>query len=412
MRVIAVPIASRKHDPSTYLKLLHLFKSRLRELGIEFHQLVLDEKDINLEKVRGYDLILLLLLTGGTARLAQNLAEKTRRKVVAVAHYGLNSLPSALTLKSRLRNMCLLLHSNSVDDVAKSLVRICRGLQGLLPCYHDRVLYIGDSVPRKPPLLERLGIEVVKVKLNEYLDFAREVRSNVDEESTRVFSTRLATFVKLQGISGDIVRELYLHYRAITKLLKERRCGAVTIDCFNFIDEFGVTPCVVIALLLAEGCTALCEGDLTTYIPVKVATELTGRPGWVCNVCGIRGGLLALAHCTIALNLCEDAVLLPHFETGKPISVGGRLGLGTYTLVRVDEDSSDVYVMKVRGVASGVMFSDICRTQLLCEVPGHDARTVIDELSGNHHVVVCGDVVEYLKYITWFLDARLVEYVE
>ncbi len=114
----------------------------------------------------------------------------------------------------------------------------------------------------------------------------------------------------------------YRLYLAIREVAERYALDALTIRCFDLIDQLGTTACLALALLNAEGIVAGREGDEQMALTMLVLSRLAGKPAWIANPVQVdyARNETTLAHCTASLN-AGPYRLKTHYETGVGVGV-------------------------------------------------------------------------------------------
>jgi len=106
------------------------------------------------------------------------------------------------------------------------------------------------------------------------------------------------------------------------------------------------------------------------------------------NPSNYNNSLLTLAHCTVAPSLTEHSTLLPHFETGKPYAVSGKIRRGTYTLASINKDYTVIGIAEAEVLDSGFLSSGRCRTQAVVKLKEKREEPFTEKALENHHVLM------------------------
>ncbi len=396
VRVAAYPLASRLHGEAYYEPVLERFRRVLRGLGVECRGGVLTGvEDVESVDVSGVDAAVLLLLTGGTSAAARRLAERLAgRPVVIVGHLYHNSIASAVSAYTRLasRGFSTVLLPYRGGESIIELARVLKVVRLRAALSRMRIIHVGRGTGWER-FLEVTGARVVSVDPSE----VELPEAGLDE--------RLSSRIDLGGVDPGAASKPYALYKAFKALLEKYHAHGLAVECFSFLEEKGFTPCLALSLLLDEGYPAACEADYRSLLLLVLAQGLTGRPGWIGNIVDAGRGRLMLAHCTVATSLTLYATLLPHFETGKPYAVAGALKPGEYTIASVTPDYKVIRAAKANLKTTGMLTGGRCRTQAVFE-----ADVDFEELAGNHHVAMQGDVRRELRIAAKLLGMRYEEY--
>lgn len=409
MNVYAVAFASRIHGEGYYRQAYSYVSSVLR---VPVYPEVVAERDTlkkAVEELRG-SLPLAVVLTGGTSGLIQEFASEGGFRAVALLAQGEhNSLASAISARAALESRGVgvaLFHCGSFSDgncaaAASAAVRVARGAGRVLGA---RVGVVGSKPRHADVFSSRLGWTIEVVPAEELFSAAE----SAPREAVESFLSRVS------GVPGfELYRSSLEHvggvYYALRRLSEEKRLDAVAVDCFPYLVEHRVSPCVALALLNADGFAAACEADLYSALLMLVSRELTGSSGWIANATHFEGRVGVFSHCTIAFDIARAPSLVDHFESGYPVAVASQLQPGEVTVASLSRDLSEVYVARGRVVRSGFISRAMCRTQAHVEFD-FDAEVIPLVAPANHHLVMPGDVVREVKSVSKLLGLRVKEY--
>jgi len=352
----------------------------------------------------GDSLVVAVILSGGVSRLVGELVSVNRvRRAVLVSYPGFNSLASALDARALLRDLGVdsgILHINDLDELGSAL-RVARAIARAIGV---KVALLG--VDRKSDISrsfeDRFDSKVDIINMSEF----ERLVENADEGIAQEFANLIKGRVKFE-IGSEKLLEVGKIYAAIRGLYA--RYDATAINCFPYLVEHGVTPCLALARLNEEGLIAACEADLRALFSMMLTKELTGYSGWIANVNHVEGSTVTMSHCTIALNMIRNPRVLTHFESGYPYGLTGELIFDEVTGISVSSDFRRMGVFTAKVVNSGLMSNNICRAQAVLNL-GVDASRVVKLAPYNHHVIVLGDITRELEVIASVLGMEYVRY--
>ncbi|KUO82050.1 MAG: fucose isomerase [Vulcanisaeta sp. JCHS_4] len=352
----------------------------------------------------GDSLVVAVILSGGVSRLVGELVSVNRvRRAVLVSYPGFNSLASALDARALLRDLGVdsgILHINDLDELGSAL-RVARAIARAIGV---KVALLG--VDRKSDISrsfeDRFDSKVDIINMSEF----ERLVENADEGIAQEFANLIKGRVKFE-IGSEKLLEVGKIYAAIRGLYA--RYDATAINCFPYLVEHGVTPCLALARLNEEGLIAACEADLRALFSMMLTKELTGYSGWIANVNHVEGSTVTMSHCTIALNMIRNPRVLTHFESGYPYGLTGELIFNEVTGISVSSDFRRMGVFTAKVVNSGLMSNNICRAQAVLNL-GVDASRVVKLAPYNHHVIVPGDITRELEVIASVLGMEYVRY--
>jgi len=352
----------------------------------------------------GDSLVVAVILSGGVSRLVGELVSVNRvRRVVLVSYPGFNSLASALDARALLRDLGVdsgILHINDLGELGSAL-RVARAIARVIGV---KVALLG--VDRKSDISrsfeDRFDSKVDIINMSEF----ERLVENADEGIAQEFVNLIKGRVKFE-IGSERLLEVGKIYAAIRGLYA--RYDATAINCFPYLIEHRVTPCLALARLNEEGLIAACEADLRALFSMLIARELTNYSGWIANTNHAEGGMVTMSHCTIALNMVRNPRALTHFESGYPYGLTGELVFNEVTGISVSNDFRKMGVFTAKVINSGLMSSSMCRTQAVLDL-GVDASRVIRLAPYNHHVIVPGDITKELEVIASVLGIEYIKY--
>ncbi|TFF91584.1 fucose isomerase [Candidatus Thorarchaeota archaeon] len=368
------------------------------------------EKDAKSNPSLGKERTYLFIGTGGTEQIAAELLESVdlAEPVLLLAHDRSNSLPAALEIRSYADQIGLeakVIH-DSLEKLASKIrtwsgyadvqqkIRECRlGVIG-----EPSFWLIASGVDRKK-VKERWGVEIQSYDLGL---LTVEMKEGLGRKHQRMMTKHLreSSSVEVQEEEIDRVASVA---QALQEVASKEKLDAVTLECFNLLEETNVSGCYAISLLNdLPDIVAGCEGDVPATFTMLLTKLLVGKPSFMANIASadLRSNTVVFSHCTLPLSMTDSYETLTHFETGLSVGLRGTIVPQPVTIFKVHgEDLSNWWV------SSGEIVENLrnetgCRTQL---------RVVMDEpvsyfLEGslaNHHIVVLGD---HTKEISSFMD--------
>jgi L-fucose isomerase-like protein len=407
-QVVLVPLASKLHGEEYYRGLLEFLLERIGG-GLGVAEVVTTPEEAA-EAGRRYagDLPLLLFLTGGTSGLAREfVAAGGFGSVAMLAHGEHNSLASAVSARYKLEargvgvwlSHCYSPWDPGCAEKARRLAAVARTAARL---HGVRVAVVSRREPESAaPLREKLGAEVRVIAPGELERLAESAGAELAKAFAREVSATL-------GVEGARLEEVGRVYAAL-KGIFQQGFDAVALDCFDYLVEHRVTPCLALAKLNAEGLVTACEADLQALTLMLISKELTGVTGWIANATAFKGSTGFFSHCTVALNMISRGRVMAHFESGYPYALAGELAHEVYTIASLAPDFSLLAADVARVVSSGNLVASACRTQALVEL-GPAAEDVPRLAPANHHVFMPGVLVEELEALAALLKLDYLQY--
>jgi len=353
------------------------------------------------------DLKVVFVASGGTSRILSRALGGL--KVFLWAHPHDNSLPSALSAREKMRSSGSWVGEiafSSPDQVPKEVLAEIKVLKALTALSNMKVLAFCSSEKAEElegALAQVLGPWRPRLKRLEpdelvgAVEGKRRVRSISEALSIMPgLSCEEPTPEVEEGFVKSIELALYIE----DELLSGSQGAVITFDCFDLLGRLGMTPCVIVGLLLEHGITAVCEADPGALILMAVCHLLTGQAPWMANLAGfdLASGTILLAHCTACPSLSSAwpyrGQFLEHFESGKPVALDVWLRRGPAVLANLQVWRRKLILARGFVEDSGMGEEGLCRTQALVRLDG-DLRAFLAE-TGNHHVLTYSDIYDEL----------------
>jgi L-fucose isomerase-like protein len=358
--------------------------------------------------------LVFLVATGGSEKVILNAWTERRRAapdepLLLIAHPRNNSLPAALEVLARLQqdgNTGRIFYLSRPDDQD--------GLDELADALHDlsvrralrkaRVGLVGipsdwlvASMPDAETVRETWGPTVVKIEMDDVVSEVEGVStddavSHVDELVSSASEVCEPTISELQ----DVARV----YRALARIVEDHRLDALTVRCFDFVEQLRTTSCFALAQLTDAGVIAGCEGDLVSTVGLLWAQKLLGVTPWMANPAQLdpAGNRLCLAHCTVPRSLVEDYRLRSHFESGLGVGIQGTLPTGPVTVFRIGGRKLERLWLAEGEILRAGDAENLCRTQVEIRLDRGGAVTdLLRAPLGNHLVLIFGRHFDRLR---------------
>ena len=262
-------------------------------------------------------------------------------------------------------------------------------------------------------LKEVFGVEVVRIEPEELCDLYEQVGEGEARDVVEAWTMRAQEV----NVPYETLLNSARLYLALKRLLREKSCDAVTVDCGTLLltGRLPAFPCMAFFQLLSEGIPACCESDLDSTITLMLGMELTGKPGFVSNyaVDTVKGRLIYL-HCMACSRLAGEELPLaiePHGEAHL---------LGASPVVRFPEGvpvtTAKVSVLKGKlalRLATSLGYEEVeeaCRNKLVVKANVERILDLSDwETFGWHRVSFLGDYVWEFKAAAKLLGLEVVE---
>ncbi len=363
----------------------------------------------------------LLVATGGTEQVILDVwADRSRKSpgqaLFLIAHPGNNSLPAALEVLARLQQddaqgRIFYLHgpddAAGLREIADSVhdIEVRRALQrariGLVGTPSD---WLVASSPDPSTIRAAWGPTVVPVEMEEV---AKALEAVHDADLEPPVGAFIAGAAEVCEPTPADIREVARVYLALKRIVAVHDLDALTVRCFDFVQQQQTTGCFGLAQLTDEGIIAGCEGDLVSTVGLLWAHRLLGVTPWMANSAQLdpARNALWLAHCTIPRTLVGRYRLRSHFESGLGVGIQGALTPGPVTLLRIGGKAMDRLWLAEGEILRSGDAENLCRTQ--ADIRLTQGGTVTDLLTaplGNHLVLVPGHHLDRLQ--RWWETSR------
>ena len=337
---------------------------------------------------------LIYVRTGGTESvmkpLLPTLLKQSTQPIYLLTSGKSNSLAASMEILSYLRQQGIkgeILHGSPeyINERILVLQQVSATLRTLAQC---RLGVIGEpsdwlisSIVDEEKIRERLGVELLRIPMDELLKRYNEHPEGEDEE--------LMAQAPDDGIRKALPGALGL-YNALLQMVDDYRLQGLSIRCFDLLSAIHNTGCIALAKLNSEGIVAGCEGDIPTMLSMAIANAALGVSGFQANPARINPetGEMLFAHCTIPFNMLSHYELDTHFESGIGVGVRGYAFLGGVTVFKIAGDLSRAFV------AEGILErnqgeADLCRTQQIIHLDEPEkTRYFLTETIGNLHFIL------------------------
>ncbi|MBI9031492.1 hypothetical protein JEZ13_05780 [bacterium] len=344
------------------------------------------------------DFSVIFILTGGVESIAQDIINKTKKKVLLIGLENDNSLPACYELKSfnDKEKVELLYFGSSQKDYAAQ--KFMERMQTISKCTHIlnyfRKINIGiiggisdwllnSQAQAFPP---EFDINLVNIDFQELLETYESTPTN----ECKPLLKHWKKIFQLKGIDPSELEKSARVYYALFKIIKKYKLSAFTIKCFDLLPH-QVTACLALAEFNSHGVAAGCEGDTQALFTSIFAMLASDYFSWMANISdiNIKDNTIQLAHCTVPLNFLvnrDNIALDTHMESGLSLAVCGDIRKSDVTLIRIGKSMSDYSILEGEIIDSNMGNKNICRTQILVKVK--DTDNWYDRIIGNHQILV------------------------
>lgn len=340
------------------------------------------------------------LMSGGVEGDFANLYQNYSSPYILLIDQKDNSLASSLEiisfLKSKHLNYLLL---DGEDDPHQILMRYyyLRDLKEKMA--EDFLGVIGE--PSDWLIASKCDYHLIKNKFNlNVIDIPyEELINHIDEQ--KIDEKLLQRFAPFCQDQNELIMALKV-YQTLLNLVDKYHLKGLTIRCFDLLKAKSVTSCLALGLLNEKGIVASCEGDVPSLITMYLIKKILNLPSFQANPSLISQNKIVFAHCSTPLNMCSSYQLVTHFESNKSIAIKGEMFLGSYTIVKYNNDFTKLFVKEVYQ-GHNLNLPHLCRTQIALEGDNLKLDLLNSEVA-NHMVLVKGhyqkEIVEALHLLT------------
>jgi len=379
------------------------------------------------EKI-GSATILLFPLSGGTQRWALSIARKQENvwiwmyypndnlfsnevEEVITDVVAKNAVPSSMDIAAYLKNRNKFI--TRIHDY-ESYCSEARELLNLEKFQNSRILLVGHteqwvvtSSVNERKLFDTFGIEIIHVGIEELMLQYEKVGLKAEEE--HYCKTFIDHASRCTNVSLSQIKDVYRVYKVLKNMLKKYDCNSLTIACFSLIKWYGISPCLALSWLNDEDhIIAACEGDLDATISMLIGKIVTGQTIFQGNPIFNLNDTVNIVHCTagrkISGALTEKYELDSHHETQQGVAIRVEVSTESVaTIFRVGNEFSEATLYT--GILIDNPRQKTCRTQFRFKIDSSSKR--VDQLLGNHTMVVFGDYEHVLKKFLIRLGIRI-----
>jgi L-fucose isomerase-like protein len=354
------------------------------------------------------------IVTGGTEHRALAALERVAGPALLIAHPEQNSLPAALEILGRARqlgrNGCICLLGGSGGGFDR-LARLAKYLDVRRRLTSARVGRIGQpsdwlvaSMPDAATVGETWGPSVIDVPIDEVRRAMGQASAGEAAAIARDFLEGASAVGEPSPADVDLAARAAVALREVTG---RHRLDACAVRCFDLVTDERTTGCLALSWLLDHGVVAGCEGDLPATLTMMWLEAMSGGPSFLANPQDVDLGAntIAIAHCTIARRMVSAYALRSHFESSLGVGIAGAVEPGDATVARIGGAHLRSLWVSDGRIDGGGDNERRCRTQVQVRLSG-DAAAILTHPLGNHIVLVRGHwAAELREYHDLFVAA-------
>jgi len=316
---------------------------------------------------------------------------------------------NAGTLRRRGQRTYPLYGEHDAPAIREALGRFIRALSAVHTLRQARVGRVGPGCPGMLDtqfdsllLQQQLGLEVVDIPIQTYIDLYRAV----PEADVLALARRVKDMDAAQTLSEqDCVRSAKA-YAALRSLVEAHGLSAVAVRCWPELrEQEAVSPCLALSLLTDQGIPAGCEGDACGAISMLMAQLLTDRPAFFGDLVAVDDATdeVLMFHCGAgATGLGEPGQPVTLRTHSRPVmwtpgvTVEFPVRPGNATYLRLGERDGAFRLLLTEGHT--VRHAPFCRGTTLRFKPAAGGRSLLSGLMAagaeHHQVVALGEVMQ------------------
>jgi len=368
----------------------------------------IDGIQTNENKIGTCEPLVFFVLTGGTEnrilKIRNELAKNNKNNILLIAHPNNNSLPAALETSAKLQQE----HINtkivyiSVKNKKKAAEQISKFADQYSVHKKLQTSKIGlidkpsewlvASSPDKKIIEDNWHVEVKKIPLKKVYAYYENISDETAE--LELVKNNLIPSGTIEKRNTEFIKAIKI-YLALKKIIRQKKLDAISIRCFDLIQNKDVTGCLALALLNKEHIISGCEADIVSTLTMLWLYCLTDKKSWMANPARIdlQNNSILLAHCTISMDMAQDFTFPTHFESGINIGIQGKILPGEVTLVRIGGKELDKLWVAEGNITKNTKHTDLCRTQVRVSLDEKNkAKELLAKPLGNHLILVTGKI--------------------
>jgi len=378
-----------------------------QSLNSNFEITEIDAESVPYHDFSGYDLSLNFIKSGGSENSFAEVYSYLDKPVYLLATALHNSLPAALEILSYVNakgQTAEILHGE-MDEIIPKLKKLAEYKSVRDSIADARIGVIGrpsdwliGSWVDYEHAEHHWGTEFVDIKLDELYRTLDDIDSLKAEQTADELIDSAEEMV--ENSREELIQALEIYY-GLKKLIKKNELTAITLRCFDIVQQLNNTGCLALSMLNNEGIIAGCEGDIPAVFTMYMAYKLTGQVPFMANPASIdsKKDEILFAHCTVATDIAESYKLRSHFETGIGVGIQGIMEKGPVTVFKIGGEGLEQYFAAEGQITENMNSENACRTQIKVDLPASSDYFLNDSI-GNHHILIPGN---HSKVINEFL---------
>jgi L-fucose isomerase-like protein len=363
-------------------------------------------KRISLQEKSFPSPIFYFMITGGTENILidhWNNIKKTedQNEINLIAHPTHNSLPASLEVLGKYRQenhsgRIFYLDEFKIDQGIEEISKHLDRIKSPEILANKKIGLIGEpsdwlvaSSPDSKLIQNVWGPSIIPIQISELEEVYHKIR---DGEITNTVNSIIKESKQIVEPKESEISDSVKVYLALKNLVEKYNLDALTIRCFDLLNDINTSGCLALSMLNDEGIIAGCEGDLVSALGMLWIYNLVDEMPWMANPSQIdmENNSLIFAHCTVPRNLVSNYNLRSHFESGLSIGISGEFEKSDVTLVRIGgKDLKSVWMSEGKIIQTGNS-EHLCRTQIEIKLIDSSPAELLEQPLGNHTLIIKG----------------------
>jgi hypothetical protein len=293
-----------------------------------------------------------------------------------------------------------------VLKVKQALAQTRIVLFGSPPTWHLRWY----GFPDLEAIRRKTGLQFIPVELRELIDVVQKIDA---AEASSLADKWMNDARQVVEPSSKHLQQSAAAYLAMAQILKRKGAQAMAINCLEitqsqkFSDQI-INPCMGMSFLRDEGIPSGCEMDIAGLLTMILLSNLSHKPAFLGNIvhANPENNVIKLSHCILPTRMSGfDKDPLPytlrdyHGLTGVTSFTEIPTGVEV-TLARAQRNLERIVALCGKVVACED--TTFCRNTVTIQI--QNTRKFIQQVEGNHHVMVLGNHLTDLEALSCVLD--------
>jgi len=299
-----------------------------------------------------------------------------------------------------------ILNTLKVLKVKQLLAQTRIVLFGSPPTWHLRWY----GFPDLEAIRRKTGLQFIPVELRQLIDTVQKIDA---DEAAYLASKWMNDARKVIEPTAEHLRQSAAAYLAMQDILKRKGAQAMAINCLEITQsqKFSgqiINPCMGMSFLRDEGIPSGCEMDIAGLLTMILLSNLSHKPAFLGNIVHAdpENNVIRLSHCILPTRMSGfDKDPLPytlrdyHGSTGVTSFTEIPTGVEV-TLARAQRNLERIVALC--GKVVNCEDTTFCRNTVTIQI--QNTRKFIQQVEGNHHVMVLGNHLTDLEALSCVLD--------